>query len=113
MRLAPMPIEKAQDRASRDLKPANLMLDARRALLKVMDFGIASSIGDSLSRLSKAGAVAPTGGTLALHEPAAGHGLSAPRVADDVYSLGATIFMNCSPASRRFSAEKSRGRSRR
>jgi serine/threonine protein kinase len=73
----------------RDLKPANLMLTAAGEL-KVMDFGIARSLGDSMSRLSKA-SQAHSGGPLPYMSPQQLMDYP-PSVRDDVYSLGATIY---------------------
>jgi hypothetical protein len=74
----------------RDLKPSNLMITSH-GQVKVMDFGIASSLGDSMSRMSRAGAKASTGGTLPYMSPQQVLGLPTS-VADDVYSLGATLY---------------------
>jgi serine/threonine protein kinase len=74
----------------RDLKPANLML-TRNGVLKVMDFGIASSLSESISRVSRGGQMASAGGTLPYMSPQQVSGFP-PSVADDVYSLGATLY---------------------
>jgi hypothetical protein len=73
----------------RDLKPANLMLDVE-GTLKITDFGIARSINDAVSRLSRA-AQASTSGTLPYMSPQQVMG-DQPRPTDDVYSVGATIY---------------------
>lgn len=71
----------------RDLKPGNLMLTSSGEL-KVADFGISRSISDTHTRLSEA---SPTSGTPAYMSPQQMMG-QAPRVTDDIYSLGATIY---------------------
>jgi len=71
----------------RDLKPANLMVNRRRDL-KVSDFGIARSLGDTVSRLTREQS---RSGTLVYMSPqqlAGEHGTHL----DDVYSLGATLY---------------------
>jgi TPR repeat protein/serine/threonine protein kinase len=71
----------------RDLKPGNLMLTSAGDL-KVADFGIASSISDSMTRISLR---SPGSGTPAYMSPqqALGH---APAVTDDIYATGATVY---------------------
>ncbi len=71
----------------RDLKPANLMIDAAGDL-KITDFGIASSIADSVSRVSKE---AGSSGTPVYMAPQQMMG-EKPSVTDDVYSIGATLY---------------------
>jgi hypothetical protein len=73
----------------RDLKPSNLML-TQDGYLKVADFGIASRIGDSMSRLSRK-VTSSVAGTLVYMSPQQMMGLP-PSVADDIYSLGATVY---------------------
>jgi hypothetical protein len=70
----------------RDLKAANLMVDAR-GRLKVLDFGIAASISDSVSRVSNQG----SSGTPVYMSPQQMMGED-PAVTDDVYSVGATLY---------------------
>ncbi len=71
----------------RDLKPSNLMID-KNSQIKITDFGIASSITDSVSRLSiRAG----NSGSPPYMSPQQLLGES-PQVTDDIYSLGATIY---------------------
>ena len=70
----------------RDLKPANLMVN-RAGDLKVTDFGISASITESASRVS----MRPSGGTLVYMSPQQLMG-EEPCVADDIYSLGATLY---------------------
>ena len=71
----------------RDLKPGNLMVD-RRGRLKLADFGIARVVTDSVSRVTMS---QQTSGTLPYMSPQQCDGKPAQR-ADDVYSLGATIY---------------------
>ncbi|MDI1337969.1 MAG: PEGA domain-containing protein [Lacunisphaera sp.] len=71
----------------RDLKPANLMIDARGDL-KVADFGISASVSDSVSRVSKQ---AGSSGTPLYMSPQQMMGED-PAVADDIYSVGATLY---------------------
>ena len=71
----------------RDLKPGNLMLTAAGEL-KVADFGIASSVSDSMTRISLA---APGSGTPAYMSPQQALG-EPPAVTDDIYAVGATIY---------------------
>jgi hypothetical protein len=71
----------------RDLKPANLMLNSRNQL-KVADFGISSSVTDSVSRMSmKAG----SSGSPPYMSPQQVMG-DPPQPSDDIYSLGATVY---------------------
>lgn len=74
----------------RDLKPANVMLTAGGAI-KVMDFGIARSLSETLSRSSRPEGGAFNGGTLAYMSPQQLMGFPAS-VTDDVYSLGAMLY---------------------
>jgi serine/threonine protein kinase len=71
----------------RDIKPTNLMLNARGDV-KVTDFGIARSLTDSVSMLT---AARGTSGTLAYMSP---QQLDGERVSelDDIYALGATMY---------------------
>ena len=71
----------------RDLKPANLMVN-QRGDLKVSDFGIARSLGDSVSRLT---AEQGRSGTLVYMSPQQLDGQRGTHL-DDIYSLGATIY---------------------
>jgi serine/threonine protein kinase/formylglycine-generating enzyme required for sulfatase activity len=73
-----------------DLKPANVMVTPE-GLVKVMDFGIASSIHDSASRLSKRSTSGTGAGTLPYMSPQQLTGYPAS-VADDIYSLGALLY---------------------
>jgi len=71
----------------RDLKPANLMVN-QRGELKVSDFGIARSLEDSMSVITKAGG---RSGTLAYMSPQQLEGERGTHL-DDIYSLGATVY---------------------
>jgi formylglycine-generating enzyme required for sulfatase activity/serine/threonine protein kinase len=76
-----------------DLKPANIMVTAE-GQVKVMDFGISSSLHESVSRRSRqagAGHGGTGGGTLPYMSPQQLQGYP-PSVADDVYALGATLY---------------------
>lgn len=72
----------------RDLKPANLMVNSADQL-KVADFGIASSIRDSVSRVSRK--ASSGAGTLPYMSPQQMMG-EVPTFTDDIYSLGATLY---------------------
>src|SRR5438552_6409437 len=71
----------------RDLKPANLMVNGRGEL-KVTDCGIVRSVSDSFSMLTQARG---TSGTLVYMSSQQINGERATP-ADDIYSLGATIY---------------------
>src|SRR6476619_7636885 len=71
----------------RDLKPANLMVN-QRGDLKVSDFGIARSLGESVSRLT---IEQGRSGTLVYMSPQQLNGERSTHL-DDIYSLGATIY---------------------
>ncbi|MEW6306490.1 MAG: serine/threonine-protein kinase, partial [Verrucomicrobiota bacterium] len=71
----------------RDLKPGNIMLDAG-GCLKLADFGIAASLSDLPSRRTGGYGVS---GTPAYMSPQQLDG-KAPQPADDIYSLGATLY---------------------
>jgi serine/threonine protein kinase len=73
--------------AHRDLKPANLMINGKGEL-KVTDFGIARSISDSLSMLTRGGGPS---GTLVYMSPQQLDAECASHL-DDIYSLGATLY---------------------
>src|SRR5437588_7781992 len=70
-----------------DLKPANLMVN-QRGDLKVSDFGIARSLGESVSRLT---IEQGRRGTLVYMGPQQLNGERSTHF-DDIYSLGATIY---------------------
>jgi len=70
----------------RDLKPANLMLTSAN-VLKVMDFGIARSMRDTMSRVSNA----PTTGTLVYMSPEQLQGGPLDH-RSDIYSLGCVLY---------------------
>jgi serine/threonine protein kinase len=71
----------------RDLKPSNVMVD-ENGKVKVTDFGISSSISESVSRVTMQPG---SSGTLAYMSPQQLMG-QVPKVTDDIYSLGATIY---------------------
>ena len=71
----------------RDLKPANLMVN-KRGNLKVSDFGIARSLGDSMSQLTMEQG---RSGTLVYMSPQQLGGEHGTHL-DDIYSLGATLY---------------------
>ncbi len=71
----------------RDLKPANLMLN-RAGELKVTDFGIAATIADATTRVSR---VVGLSGTPVYMSPQQLMG-DTPAVTDDLYSVGATLY---------------------
>src|SRR5437016_13475253 len=83
-------LDYAHDRAKvihRDLKPANLMVN-QRGDLKVSDFGIARSLGDSVSRLTMEQG---RSGTLVYMSPQQLGGERGTHL-DDIYSLGASVY---------------------
>jgi serine/threonine protein kinase len=71
----------------RDLKPANLMLTSKGEL-KVTDFGIARSLSDSISVLTKGHSAS---GTLVYMSPQQLNG-EFPSFSDDIYAFGATVY---------------------
>ncbi|HYC70646.1 MAG TPA: protein kinase [Opitutaceae bacterium] len=71
----------------RDLKPANLMVNSRGEL-KITDFGIATSIADSVSRMS---GLNSSSGTAVYMSPQQMMG-EKPSATDDIYALGATLY---------------------
>ncbi|MDB6147663.1 MAG: serine/threonine protein kinase with repeat [Spartobacteria bacterium] len=71
----------------RDLKPGNLMI-TQRGDLKVQDFGIARSLGDTASRLTVENM---RSGTLVYMSPQQLDGERGTHL-DDIYSLGATLY---------------------
>ena len=81
-------------RIHRDLKPANVMVDAT-GRARLMDFGISHRIKETVSRHSKTGDAAPSAAassnTLAYASPQQISGKPSA-VADDIYSLGATLY---------------------
>lgn len=71
----------------RDLKPPNLIINTQGDL-KIMDFGIARSIQDAITRVTNVGS---STGTLAYMSPQQAAGQHAGPE-DDVYSLGCTLY---------------------
>ncbi|MGV3660440.1 MAG: serine/threonine-protein kinase [Prosthecobacter sp.] len=79
-------------RIHRDLKPANVMIDAN-GRARLMDFGISHRIKEGVSRHSKTheGAASASSSTLAYASPQQITGKPSAK-ADDLYSLGATVY---------------------
>lgn len=71
----------------RDLKPANLMV-SKKGQLKITDFGIARTLGESQSMVAHQG---ERSFTLLYASPQQLNGED-PQVGDDLYSLGATLY---------------------
>jgi serine/threonine protein kinase len=71
----------------RDLKPANIMI-SRKGRLKLADFGIAATVADATRRSSMEGFIS---GTTLYMSPQQMEG-KPPKVTDDVYALGATLY---------------------
>jgi serine/threonine protein kinase len=71
----------------RDIKPSNLMVNSRNEM-KVADFGIARSLTDSVSMLTR---TRHTSGTLLYMSPQQLDGEPTSRL-DDVYSVGAVLY---------------------
>lgn len=84
-------LEYAHTRAGvvhRDLKPQNLMINARGEL-KVTDFGIARSLGETMTRTTGGGG--GVSGSPGYMSPQQWQGKKS-QPSDDLYSLGATIY---------------------
>lgn len=73
----------------RDLKPGNIMISTK-GQVKVVDFGIAASVSEATTRTVPQSAYGH-GGTLAYMSPQQARG-EKPTAADDLYSLGATLY---------------------
>jgi len=71
----------------RDLKPRNLMLTSK-GRLKIADFGVATSISDTVSRATRRN---DGSGTPPYMSPQQAFGED-PSPSDDIYSLGATLY---------------------
>lgn len=83
-------LEYAHNRAKivhRDIKPSNLMVNSRDEM-KIADFGIARSLSDSVTLLSK---TQQTSGTLVYMSPQQLEGERTSPL-DDVYSVGAVLY---------------------
>lgn len=73
----------------RDLKPSNLIVN-KNGDLKIMDFGIASTLQDSV-RKGDLEVLGGSAGTIAYMSPQQASGQD-PSTSDDVYALGSTLF---------------------
>lgn len=73
----------------RDLKPANLLVTPE-GWLKIVDFGIARSLRETQTQ--QTGNAQGVSGTLAFMSPQQLLSASKPAAADDVYSVGATLY---------------------
>lgn len=71
----------------RDLKPGNFMVD-EQGVLKLADFGLAATVAESMTRLSRD---LGSSGTPVYMSPQQMQS-QAPKVADDIYALGATLY---------------------
>jgi len=71
----------------RDLKPGNLMVD-EQGVLKLADFGLAATAAESMTRLSRD---LGSSGTPVYMSPQQMQS-QAPKVADDVYAFGASLY---------------------
>jgi serine/threonine protein kinase len=70
-----------------DLKPGNIIIETASGRAKLLDFGISRSAKDTITRLTGQ----PSSGTLPYMSPQQLDG-EPPCAADDVYSLGATVY---------------------
>jgi hypothetical protein len=75
----------------RDIKPGNLMLD-RHGVIKVLDLGLARSLGDAADRITEEHAPGSILGTADYLPPEQAVGDPGGTVRGDVYSLGATLY---------------------
>ncbi|MEM7559991.1 MAG: serine/threonine-protein kinase, partial [Planctomycetota bacterium] len=73
----------------RDLKPSNLLMDENGNLVKVADFGLARSIADGSTLVTRTGDIV---GTPEYMSPEQVGGEDAFSVLTDVYGLGATLY---------------------
>lgn len=72
----------------RDLKPANLLIESANQALKVVDFGIARCVADSMMKVTVS---AQPRGTLCYMSPEQAMGRGANPL-DDVYAVGVTLY---------------------
>jgi len=75
----------------RDIKPANIIV-TMEGRARLLDFGISQSIQETMGRLTQTGEVQGTSNTLAYASPESLGLRHKAAIADDIYSLGATLY---------------------